>query len=685
MADRWDDEVEKDAEYKYLLQAILDGKSNIVYRLLLYSEWSDAKNERSYKIENELPNNYGERFDNNYRKIQLTLAYRTNTDKFLFENRNKLTFENSTIFAIDRQTSDRERLDIVGAQRRRDLRSIFIEVKEDEEEIRISTNNQTIREALVEKLEEIFAISLLNQDEVEDQISVDANRFVEELQEKSAEDDEDTDKEGTIRILNVEFRRTQTTPTVPLTVSKKSYDTDVRKVVSELTEDIVNLNVTNVRRFWFNLHGVDVRVNVNISPDEDSLRLDADIKTDSESLSEQIHESFQESFGLPLDNEIPLHWVTGDREQVISFILKNPPTYQTQDNLYRELIDSLDEIGVINTGDVERVQCQGQDCEKIYENRSDDTCPTCGGTLEVFAKFEKVSLSKQGILEFFKDRLEDEGIEYFGTKTEQIYRKKYRFRRVCHEEDIIHVLINTPNVAITPNIINHLKKSVNPVTLLNFGTVKNQKLMGEVLATYIDLSELIDKHLDDELPDDYISQEIEQVTRATEERVARTATHAYNQLQNIVDNPSEYRGEDFEPEVFHLIDQMITNAEQWGTKRRGNLPDGFAELLFPKGQGSYFRSFRWDCKFTASDEFHIGASEAKDLRDYVHRIKDSPEVSGTDTKFKNFVVITNKESGNFGSSVAERLNKMTSWDGIPVLITSTSCLPSTSPSTIMLD
>jgi hypothetical protein len=192
--------------------------------------------------------------------------------------------------------------------------------------------------------------------------------------------------------------------------------------------------------------------------------------------------------------------------------------------------------------------------------------------------------------------------------------------------------------------------------------------MEEVLATYIDLSETIDKYLGDELPDDYIAQEIEQVTRATEERVARTASDAYERLQNIVDSPSDYEGEDFEPEVFHLINQMITNAEQWGTKRRGNLPDGFAELLFPKGQGTYFRSFGWDCKFTASDDFHIGASEAKDLRDYVHRIKDSPEVSGSDTKFKNFVVITNKESGNFGSSVAERLNKMTSWDGIPVLM-----------------
>ena len=107
--------------------------------------------------------------------------------------------------------------------------------------------------------------------------------------------------------MNVEFRRTQTIPTVPLTVSKKSYDTDVRRVVSELAEDIINPSITNVRRFWFNAHGVDARVKVDISSDDDKLRLDTDIKTDSGQLAEQIRNAFQEKFGLPLEQEITLH------------------------------------------------------------------------------------------------------------------------------------------------------------------------------------------------------------------------------------------------------------------------------------------------------------------------------------------------------------------------------------------
>ena len=63
---------------------------------------------------------------------------------------------------------------------------------------------------------------------------------------------------------------------------------------------------------------------------------------------------------------------------------------------------------------------------------------------------------------------------------------------------------------------------------------------------------MIDKYLDDELPDDYITQHIEEVVRATEERAARTAADAYDQLQEIVANPENYVGGDLELELFQL-------------------------------------------------------------------------------------------------------------------------------------
>lgn len=116
--------------------------------------------------------------------------------------------------------------------------------------------------------------------------------------------------------------------------------------------------------------------------------------------------------------------------------------------------------------------------------------------------------------------------------------------------------------------------------------------MEEVLTSYIDLSELIDLYLDDDLPDDYLTEIIQAVARSTEERTARNARDAYQRIQDIVANPASHRGEHFEIEVFHLINQMITNAEQWGTKRRGNLPDGFAELLYKTDRGNRFPLLR---------------------------------------------------------------------------------------------
>lgn len=662
MAERNGDDVNTGAEFRYLLQRISSGNPDIVYQLLLYSEWSDAKNRRTYEIENSLPDDYTSRFNADFLKISMTLARRMGSGKFIYEKRNMLKFANATIFAIDRQTSDRERRDVVGAQRRRNLRSVFVEVDEDEELIYISTNNQTIRATLVEKLEEIFSVSLANIDAVQNQMELDAEQFGEALLESQDEG------EDNIKIVNVDFKRTEITPSLPLAVSKKSYGTEVRSIVSALAEDIIEPSILNVRKFWFNVYDVDARVQVDVSNDEDLLRLDSKINTDSTYRSDRIRRRFEDQFGVPLDRDIPLHWVTGDRQQVISYILKNPPTYETQNILHQDLIEDLEELSVINTRPIERKQCQGQDCEKIFTGYDGETCTSCGGKLTVFAERQKVTFSDRGVLEFFKQRLADEGLEYLETKVEQIYRTEYRFRRVRHEGDIVHVLINTPEVSIPQKSINHLSKSVNPVTVLNPGTVKNQQLMEEVLATYIDLSELIDLHLNDDLPDDYLTEKIETVARATEERTARNARDAYHRLQDIVANPANHRGEHFEIEVFHLINQMITNSEQWGTKRRGNLPDGFAELLYKTNRGNNFRSFAWDGKFTASNELNIDAAEANNLRTYAHKIKDSTDVTSSDTRFKNFVVVTNADPGNFETTVAERLNKMTSWDGIPVLM-----------------
>lgn len=657
MAERSGYEVEQDEEYHYLLKRLAEGNQDIVYKLLLYREWSDAKNRRSYEIQNPLPNDYSKRFDENFRSIQVTLAIRTRSGNFLYQDRNKISFEDSTIFAIDRQTSDREKRDVVGAQRRRNLRSVFVEVDEVNELVHLITNNQTIRTVLIEKIEEIFAVSLLNVDAVQNQMEVDADQFENSLLEEP---------ESNLKIVNIEFKRTEITPSLPLTISKKSYDTEVRNVVRALSEDIVNPAILNVRRFWFSVDDIDTRVLVNTSSDDDLLRLDSKINTDSTYQSERIRRIFKETFGIPLDRDIPLHWVTGDRQQVISFILKNPPTYESQNIPHSDLIEQLDELGVITTEVIDQKQCTG--CEGLYPGYTDNTCPSCGGELSVFAEKEKASFSERGVLSFFKKRLEEEGLEYLGTKEEQIYRTKYRFRRVRHQGDIVHVLINTPTVSITPKTIDHLNKSLNPVTLLNPGTVKNERLMEEVLATYIDLSELIDLLLEDTLPNDYIARKINAVTRATEEKTARNARSSFNQLQRILSNPPSYTGEEFEIEIFHIINQMITNAEQWGTKRRGNLPDGFAELLFKTGQGNYYRSFAWDGKFTTSGELEIGASEAKDLRDYIHRIKESTEVASSNTKFNNFVVVSNANPGNFEATVAERINRMTSWDGVPVLM-----------------
>ena len=64
----------------------------------------------------------------------------------------------------------------------------------------------------------------------------------------------------------------------------------------------------------------------------------------------------------------------------------------------------------------------------------------------------------------------------------------------------------------------------------------------------------------------------------------------------------------------------------------------------------------------------MSSKEAEMLRTYALKIYKSDEVKSSDSKFQNFIVITNARPGNFGSVGAKKLNGMRKWNGIPVLM-----------------
>lgn len=660
-ADRKGKSIDQSEAYKYVLGGILDGNNDIVFHIFLFSEWMGIRSRYRYHIKSQLPEDYVERFEDNSQGIRMTLSRNTRASNFDYSSRNRLEFQNSTIFGISRQASDIEKADVTGPQRRRDLRYVFLAIEPDKSLLTIGTRSKGIRDELKAKMEEIFSILTSDADIVEDEATISKTRFEEEIATF------DTDDKKEIKVLSIEFRDTNTQPSVPLSVSKSSVGREIRPVIAHLGEELVDIDLMNIKRFYFTSYGVKAKVDIKENIEQSDLTLTSRIYTNSGIKAQKVRGAFESTFEIPLDKKIPLYWITRARQSLISQMLKGMGYWQTKYLKDEELLDMLTkEYEVISRRELIRLKCVG--CENIYKRDYAEGCPSCGNDLQQFDTSFELSPSKRGIRKYVRNKVKSEGLTYYEKLTEKIYGNRFEFLQIGTGSTVIRVLLNTPDVNITPGTIRYLRKSLHPVLVVNPGTVVDETLLEEVTSEVVDLSEMVDKDLDDNLPSNFITSKVNAVLRGSEEQIAAAAADSFGHIQEVVKNEESYRGEIFEQDAFHILNQVVPTIQQWGAKRRGNQPDGFGELFFTKGGRNYFRSFAYDGKFTSDDELSMNSKEATTLRDYTHRIIKSDEVKRSDTDFKNFVVITNAGPGNFGSVGAAKLNRMRSWDGVPVLM-----------------
>jgi len=662
-AERSGESISAGDEYRYIIRKLLNGCESIVYQIFLYEKWLKGSDKSRYKIETTLPNNYREIFADNQLGIRMTLSRNTRGKNYQFTGKGQINFDDGTIFPLGRQTSDKEKQDVTGPQRRRNEDYFFIAIEEEKDLLIIESNSNSIRDVLLEKLKEVFSILTVEADLVEDQTEISRSRFTAEFSRDDLTDEY-------IKILNVEFRKTNTQPALPVSLSKKSEEQEIRGVLSRISEELVDIRVTNIRRFWISWKGIEVRVSVEENVEKNFLRLNADIKSLSESTIQRVKEDFHEKFGLPLNTKIPLHWITKQRTQLIAQMLRGVSAFESRYIQDEELIGSLtDELGVVRKREVKRRRCEG--CGNLYKKNHSE-CRKCGGNLEVVQQSFSLEMSKSGVRNYFRRLVKDEDLKYYGTKTEGIYGKSFKFYQIGDGRNIVRVLLNSPDTNITPGTIEYLRKSIHPVLVLNPGTVPDERLIEEVTTEPIDLSELIDKDLHGNLEEGFVTKRLEKVARNTQKQITTNAISAFESIQELIANPDSSDGAIFEQEAFHIFNQIVSNLEQWGEKRTGNQPDGFGELFFYKGDKKYFRSFAYDGKFTTSEELSMPTKEASRLQNYAGRILSSDEVKTSNSKFRNFVVVTNAKPGNFASVCATRLNRIEvngeRWNGVPVLM-----------------
>ncbi|MUV49110.1 hypothetical protein [Haloarcula sp. CBA1122] len=650
------DDVVKETEYRYVLKQLLQGNHDFIYKIEMYSEWSKHSDVYVYEVESQLPSDYRSQLEESIQSIASTLAHRTKSNYYKHNPRDTIEYKEGVLFNISRQTSDQARRDFTGTQRRRNLSAVFFEIIESDNKVRIATSNTNIRNVLRDTLQDELDIYLFDLETSIESDDVNKEVFSDQLTA-------DLDDVSGNRILAAEFKRTNIAPSSPIKLSKKSYGRDIRPLIDSLVPDVTSAEVDDLSKLWLEVDGQPGKINFEQSIEAGFFRLDTNIDTQRDRIKEKFRNDFHDQFGLPPDKKIPLHWVTGDRVAVISSILKDPASYNSKTYPNQDLVSMLAQTGVITVGQATPHSCM--ECGKRYPNRTDE-CASCGGELELVAKYNVPKISKVGVREYLKSLFKREGIEYIGKRTERVYQTKYEFLRVHGKSSVVDIHLNTDDVNLTENAVELLKKSLNPVVVVNPGQVKNAALMREAPVSRLDLAEIIDRDLSGDLPKDHITKTVHEVERASQQRIASNAQSAYTELTKARKSPSSSDSSRFEQEIFHIINQVVPTAQQWGDKRGGNISDGFAELFFKTGQGQYREGITYDAKFTNSQKFELDSDETRRLRDYVYRIIRSEEITSSKTDLSHFIIVTNAQDEGSMNVAAKRLNKTQKWDGYPV-------------------
>jgi hypothetical protein len=622
-------------EFLFILKQLDEGNEHIVFRTFMYSLWLGNRHRRSYAVrEGELPNNYKEEILAAERSLKQTLSRNTGSENYQIDQRRVVEFVQSTIFCIDRKTSDKEKRDVTGIQRRRNLGTVFVEIRKNEGKVNFRVGNKKIRRVLQRKFEEYLEVELEPADIVKE--GVEPDKFVEALTAPSEQDD--------WKVLNIDVKQITEEPSVALNIAKKSAGKDLRPLLNTLEGELVDLNILNINRFWFQWNEVEARVNIT-EPESESLILDSDIKVKSETTEETVREEFDEKFGIPLDQELLEHEITGEIERLIQYILSNPPSYRIS-RLEQGLIKELEDRNIIK---VEEFEVEEPDEEEIYP----------GGVKSVKKK-------QAGIRDYVKDIAEEAGIDFQEMASEKVKRTKFTFARFEKDGELVDFSLPEYN-KFTNSSYEYLHKTLQPVLVVNIGSI-HDKLIENTLSSRLRLPELIRRDIQNEKPEEYIESKVDELLSDKEGRIARESLKAYRDIQEILDDPHPRQGTDFEQAIFPIFKQIIPSAQQWGVKRRGEQPDGFGELVFRHNQGYAYRSVAYDSKYTTK-ELNFDTDDQRQAREYAHKILGSKEVQNNKTKFRNFIIITNREeNGNFGSSIGEKINKMTKWDGVAVLM-----------------
>jgi len=646
----------KDA-FNYVLDKYQTSQEDLV-EIYIFSEWNKEKSGRIYPATVKIPKDYEEKIKSKKFKFVYNLSRKTKRGRrgYKFKYGGSVSFPEESIFMFRMQTSDTEKPDVTGMQRRRDMRGIFFAVNRKKNTVEIKISNRRVQDILQNVIEDVLDIKLRSLVLEEGKFNL-KKFFSGILAEKSG------DK---IKILNMELRKTKLRPAVPLVISKKSFGADITPILEEFKDNaIIDLrdDILSIKSFWIEYSQIKRKVKIKEQVDY-SIRLELNDKGLSIDKIQEITQKFHEQFGMPLNVDLPPNDIAKNRVSIIEYLLSDPQTYNLKE-FHLEELKQLEDKGIINLSEINEYKCPA--CDNIFKESDDLKCPECEEMGELFYRKPKIDINEKGLRDYISNILKAEGFSvYRDTLRRKIGGKTLTLMKASLDEGEVYLFVASSHV--TKSLINDFQQSYMPVLIIHTGSSINTNLIEEKLFTQIKLSEVYFLDSEGKLPSDYFKDRIEKQIRYSHELISKNARNSCDTLKALHANPGKYTDTDLEDSVYGIIKQIIVNSDQWGNKKRGKrIPDGLGCFLFSKSGRTYRRSVGWDCKLTTKDHPEIN-EEASKFRDYIHRLRTSPELRSYCKGLSFFAIISNRVAPDKFKTLAKTLNNMRKWKGTVILL-----------------